>query len=171
MAQHPVCDALGISHVGLLPGAPRGDTRVVGGASDLIGKLSDIQVPPAWVIKAARAELARTKHWVDYYNVLTAYYRVLPISQAFVDPSLAPTIVAQYRAAGFFSQPTVVSRESGMSEHTALHELFHHLVYEKGARPKHFQAEQALADAFADAVTREDVQNADRSVVEPEGGR
>lgn len=122
--------------------------RFPGSTTNEMGKISDIELPPSWVLNAARAELRRTNHWIDYYHVLTAYYKVTPLKRSQRDSNLPPDVVAVYRP----SEPCVLTRAPSMTEQTALHELFHHLVKEKSARPKQFQAEQALADAFAAAV-------------------
>lgn len=109
--------------------------------------LSWIVLPPTWVMRAARKRLLKTNSWEDYYSILTAFYGV-PSLSARVNPRIKHTVIAEYRS----WSNCVESREDSMSEHTALHELFHHLVFSKNCKPKDEEAEQALADSFADAL-------------------
>ncbi len=109
-------------------------------------------------MKAARAELDRTDKWPSYYRVLTAYYGV-PSLEAYKDVELThipKNCIACYTHTPRAQPPTGIvwsaSKENGgMSELTALHEFFHHLVHAKGIKIT-LAVNQALADSFADAV-------------------
>ena len=113
----------------------------------------DINPPPSWVMKAAKAELARMHSWGAYYRVLCAYYGV-PSVEAYADHKMKKANwIACYTTTQGANPPTgtIYSVGKVMEEHTALHEFFHHLVHAKGYQMDN-DAEQAMANAFADAV-------------------
>ena len=106
-------------------------------------------IPPKWVFEAACANMKRTNHWIEYYHVLTDWYGISRIGGAYIDSTIKPETVAEYR----YASRTVYSRANDMNEHTALHELWHHLVYMLKLTTNG-ESEQALANAFADACLK-----------------
>ena len=116
-------------------------------------KLSDIQITPLWVLKAARANLYRTGRWVDYYHVLTAFYGIPPVEGVVVNPEIPKGLPTNTIAWYTHRTKTVSTAVPNMSEQTALHEFFHHLVDEVcGSFIPDREAEDRLADSFATTV-------------------
>lgn len=104
-------------------------------------------VPPAWVLKAAKSNRKGIHYWDQFYQVLCQWYHVANIT-AIVDTSIQ-NCIANYSGSEF----TVRSKTTSMTNWTGLHEFFHHLCYVK--RSGHNgEAEQALADAFATECVR-----------------
>ena len=104
-----------------------------------------VDIPPAWVVRAARARLnAPNGNWEDYYAVLCAWYSV-PTLKAKVNPAISPNTIAQYT----YGTNLVESRAKTFRESTALHEFFHYMV-DQTRRTHYGEAEQALADSFAE---------------------
>ena len=113
---------------------------------EAVPKAVILDVPPKWVLQAARAGLNKTGNWEGYYDVLTNFYGIHSLN-AVIDTTLDQGIAAQYDAR-YLINPTVQCRTKTMSDNTAIHEFFHHLFY--STRHKHEgEGEQRLADAFA----------------------
>ena len=108
-------------------------------------------IPPAWVIHAARAEIKKTNNWVMYLDVLCAYYQIPSIKGVVdVDQKKVPKIaLAMYDP----RDQTFYTKTEKISESTALHEFFHHLKFSKGLKIS-ADAEDALANAFAFAISK-----------------
>lgn len=111
----------------------------------LVPKSNFPEIPPAWVLKAARANLDRTHSWPDYYSVLDDFYG-LPHVGAQVDSSIKAGTLAVYR----YATKTIYSRDKTMSDATAIHEYFHHLTHLLNISTSGEEGQQ-LADAFAQA--------------------
>ena len=113
-------------------------------------KLREINPPPFWVIRAARAELGRKNSWQSYYAVLSAYYGIHAVTTRIEDevPKRLPVNTMAYYTYGL---RRVTCIGPNMSEYTAAHEFFHHLESEYRFKiPRN--AAEALANSFADSI-------------------
>ena len=108
-----------------------------------------VEVPPGWVLRAARANMKRNGHsWESYFDVLTSWYGI-PSVRAVVNPSIKP--YAHYLPGSLL----IETRDKVVPDAAALHEFFHHLwSCKRGVYAG--EAEQAMADAFAaECIKRE----------------
>ena len=108
-----------------------------------------IDIPPAWVIKAARSALKRTNYWNEAYTVLSAYYGVPEVKNLCNDDRVPKGAAACYYA----FEKTVYGKKKGMNTWTAMHEFAHHLC--ASLIPIGGEAEQAFCDEFSTAIEEE----------------
>ncbi len=108
-------------------------------------------IPPKWIIEAAREALDTKNHWVDYYDVLSEYYGIA-IVKAYNNPKkVSETAIASYYPSD--NPPTIYGGKDDYAEVTALHEFFHHLASEKELEYSKVKSE-ALANSFSREIIR-----------------
>lgn len=109
-------------------------------------------IPPKWVIQAARTSLNKHGNYQEYYSVLCAYYQVKFLNANINREkckSLGENVIACYCVE--VNRHVVYTKENSMSENTALHEFFHHLTHQLNLNVES-KAAEILCDSFAKAV-------------------
>jgi hypothetical protein len=113
-----------------------------------------LDIPPHWVLVAAKRAMNETNHWSDCLDVLAAYYGV-PNVTARVEPSkVSSSATACYVREKPGQEPMIYTKEDRISADTAFHEFGHHLqaTLLKGRLSK--QTNEHFAEAFAEAMVK-----------------
>ena len=111
-----------------------------------------LDVPPRWIMIAAKKTMKETNRWSDCYDVLAAYYGVRKVT-ARVDPErVSDSAIACYVKHGPGEEPMIYTKESQVSSNVAFHEFGHHLqaTLLKGRLSK--MANEHFADSYAEAM-------------------
>jgi hypothetical protein len=112
------------------------------------------QLPPKWVLEAARSEVNRTNTWDRYFAILAIFYGIKAPKSIQGEAQIAKVqeqFPADQKVVAIYvpHESTIYALKEGFDESTALHEFFHHLMSNTKLNDK--EAEQALANAYAQA--------------------
>jgi hypothetical protein len=107
-----------------------------------------IDLPPRFILKAAKRALTKTNFWSSAYNILSAYYG-LPKLGAYINAAMVPKdAIACYYA----TSNSTYAKDKAMSDYTGLHEFAHHLCAKRLSIGG--EAEQQFCDVFAEEVSK-----------------
>ena len=113
-----------------------------------------IEIPPPYVLKAAREALAKSSNYIQYVSILSLYYQVArpngPVTYEEECKKEGPRVIACYDP----KLRTIYCLGKTMKEDSVLHEFYHYLSHVNTTTfrtytKKERDAEQSLAIAFA----------------------
>jgi hypothetical protein len=114
-----------------------------------------IDLPPDWIIRAAKHALNKSGHWTEAMDVFCAYYEVPKVHYLVNSEKVPQKAIACYMPDIGNIEGLCYSKSNEISANTAFHELAHHLNHFlfKTCRLED-KANEAFAEIFAEEMTR-----------------
>jgi len=114
-----------------------------------------IDLPPKWIIKAARLALKKKNRWSDAIAILCSYYGI-PLMLCYKEPAqVSKGAIACYKTSPNGDLGYCYSKSpNGSSADTIFHELGHHLNQFLFDHKLNAESNEAFAEVFAKEMCR-----------------